>query len=494
MTETYDILVIDDEAGIRRGCERILKAEGFSVLMADSGESGLERLAEHPEVALVLVDLKMPGISGLEFLNRARADAVTETVFVVITAYATIESAVAATKRGAYDFIAKPFTPDALLNVVRRSIERVGLIREKNRLETERRAKLLELATEKGRLRTIIDCMADGVLVCNAENVLVLNNPAALRLFGEAAETPGISPVAGVLASSALAGIIEEASSRGKRLSREIPLASEPEQQVVLANTAPVFDPEGGGLLGTVTVVRDISALKQIEAVKAQFVNMVAHELRAPLAAVDGFLSTLEAGYVSEPERQKEVVSRSRKRLLALIAMVEDLLGMARMEAGTTVREIAPQKIGEILEEVVALVRPIAEKNRVCIEDAVSEAPFYVEGDREELIRLFTNLAGNAVKYNIEGGRVAVRAEKAGPYVKIAVSDTGIGITPEGKKRLFTEFFREKRPETRHVTGTGLGLSIVKRIIDFYHGRIEVDSEPGKGSTFTVWLPASAAS
>ena len=134
-------------------------------------------------------------------------------------------------------------------------------------------------------------------------------------------------------------------------------------------------------------------------------------------------------------------------------------------------------------------MQPVAGRNRIGLEVQAPENLPPVNADREELMRLFGNLVDNAVKYNQPAGRVRITADRNGPYVRVSVADTGIGIGREGLHRLFSEFFREKREETSHITGTGLGLSIVKRIVDFYQGRIEVDSEPGKGSTFTVWLP-----
>ncbi len=485
----HKILVVDDEAGIRRGCERILSAEGYDVMLADSGEAGLEILQNRPEIELALVDLKMPGISGFEFLNQACSIA-KETEYVVITAYATIESAVEATKRGAYDFIAKPFTPDTLLHTTRRALERVGLIRERNRLESERRQKMLELDTEKSRLRMIIDCMADGILVCNAEKVPVLYNPSALRLFKNSDGPTGVVDIYNILSSGELIGMIDNVSEHHKRLSQEIELDDASPGKYMLANTAPVIDPASGQFLGTVTVIRDISERKQIEQVKAQFVNMVAHELRAPLAAVDGFLATMAAGYVTDPEKRQEIIGRSRARINALGELVNDLLNYSRMEARAVAREIAPQRVAAILQEVVVPMEPQAEVSGVRIILQTQSTLPCVLADHEELIRLFTNLVSNAVKYNIPNGLVRIRAEKEGPYVKIGVSDSGIGITKAGMDRLFSEFFREKRDETRHIAGTGLGLSIAKRIVDFYHGRIGVESEVGKGSTFTVWLPA----
>jgi len=155
-------------------------------------------------------------------------------------------------------------------------------------------------------------------------------------------------------------------------------------------------------------------------------------------------------------------------------------------------REIKPQQLEGILGEIAELLAPLAAQSGVRIEARIEAGIPPVAADREELNRLFTNLVSNAVKYNRKDGLVRISAAREGPYVRVSVGDTGIGITREGLDRLFSEFFREKRDETQNVTGTGLGLSIVKRIVDFYQGRIEVQSEPGKGSTFTVRLPAVA--
>lgn len=485
----HKILVVDDEIGIRKGCDRVLRSEGHEVLLAERGSEGLEILKAHPEIDLVLVDLRMPGMSGFEFLDQARPLA-PETVFAVITAYATIESAVEATKRGAYDFIAKPFTPDDLLRLVNRALERVTLIRERNRLEADRRQRLLELAAEKGRLRTIVDCMADGVLVCNAEGRLVLYNPAALRMLDFA--PVGEEPLpARDLPCAEFVSLLEQASREKKHLSAEIKLGSGSAEKWALANVAPVLEPASGSFLGTVSVLRDVTELKRVEHLKAQFVNMVAHELRAPLAAVDSYLAAMEEGYVREPARQREIVGRSRQRLRALLDLVADLLDVSRMETGTVRREIAILDLAAVLKEVVDLMGPMAEEAAVSLEFHGAPKLPPVAADREEMVRLFTNLVSNAVKYNRKGGAVRISVDQEGPYLRVAVEDTGVGISKEGIERLFSEFFREKREETRHVTGTGLGLSIVKRIVDFYQGRIDVESELGKGSTFTVRLPAS---
>jgi two-component system phosphate regulon sensor histidine kinase PhoR len=487
----HTILVIDDEPGILRGCERVLRAEGHRVMLADRAEHGLELLRENSDIDLALVDLRMPGMDGLELLAQAGGIA-QQTVFVVITAYATIEAAVEATKRGAYDFLAKPFSPDELVHLVDRALERVQLMRERNRLEAERRRRMLELTTEQSRLRTIINCMAEGVLVSNAEQQLVLYNPAALKVLGHDGTGSRPERVSDIVESAEIVEMIGEASEAAKRVSREVKLGEQQQEIWALVDVAPVTDEASAQFLGTVTVLRDITALKRVEQVKAQFVNMIAHELRAPLAAVDGYLSVMMEGLVTDSQKQKEMVSRSKRRLQALLNLVGDLLDVARMEAGTVRREISAQNVAEIAAEVTELMKPVADEAEVGLEHDVPDSLPLVEADREELIRLLNNLVSNAIKYNRRGGRVTVTAEQDGPYVKLAVADTGVGISEEGVKKLFTEFFREKTAETRNVTGTGLGLSIVKRIVDFYHGRVDVRSQPGEGSTFTVWLPFRA--
>lgn len=484
----HRILVTDDEVGIRKGCQRVLRGEGHEVTLAETGEEGLEFLRRNPATDLALVDLRMPGLGGLEFLAQAR-EVAPETVTVVITAYATIETAVESTKRGAYDFLTKPFTPDELIRVVNKALQHGYLLRERNRLQAERGRRLLELATEQSRLRTIIDCMADGVLVCNAEGRLVLFNPAALRVLPRLEGHHEAQRLPEALEPPELRAMIDEASAGATRQTREVSLQIGGSETWALASVAPVRDARSAQFLGTVTVLRDITEMKRVEQVKAQFVNMVAHELRAPLAAVQGYLSVIQEGLVPDPAKQREMIGRSSQRLQSLLDLVSDLLDVSRMEAGAVAREIRPQDLGQILRDVADLMKPLAQGRRVTLEvPPAGEVP-PVPADREELVRLFTNLASNAIKYNREGGRVTFALGAEGPYVKVTVADTGLGISGEGMAQLFTEFFREKRPETAYITGTGLGLSIVKRIVDLYHGRIEAQSVLGQGSTFTVWLP-----
>ena len=172
MTISARILVVDDEQIMRDGCTRILSKENWEVVAADNGETGLEAIKSGDGFDLVLLDLMMPGISGMEVLESVR-QVDTNLLVIVITGYATVELAVEAMKKGAYDFIPKPFTPDQLRIVVQRALEKRTLQKEMETLRLEKEKGLRDIATEKSRIMTIINCMGDGVLVCDRDSCVV---------------------------------------------------------------------------------------------------------------------------------------------------------------------------------------------------------------------------------------------------------------------------------------------------------------------------------
>ena len=182
-SEPFTLLVIDDDQTMRDGCSRILSKSGWTALTAENGQEGLDQVRGRPEeIDVVLLDLMMPGVSGMEVLERSLA-MVPDLLVIVITGYATVESAVEAMKKGAYDFISKPFTPDQLRIVVKRALEKRTLQREAEFLRLERKRSLRDISTEQSKIKTIIKSMGDGVLVCDQDGSIVLTNPAANRML-----------------------------------------------------------------------------------------------------------------------------------------------------------------------------------------------------------------------------------------------------------------------------------------------------------------------
>jgi two-component system phosphate regulon sensor histidine kinase PhoR len=480
------ILVVDDERGLREGCKRVLVPEGYLVESAESGEEGWGMVQTIP-YDLLLVDVKMPGMSGLELLSRV-LQFNPDIVCIIITGYATLETAVEATKLGAFDFLRKPFSPDELVNLVRKGLEKRRLSVEAQRLRDEREQSLLALATEQSRLRTVINAMSDGVMVVNRECTLVLHNPAALRL-AEFRVFPSVGCAIGdCLADPSLLERIREEMAGQPDERALISQETQAGQLTVLASIAPVRD-ERGHLLGAVVLLRDITRQKELDRLKSEFVSLVSHELKAPLSAIQGYLDTILSGYATNPEQERHWLERSQERAGACLALIQDLLDISRMETRKVHRQVELLAVTEPVAEAVAVLKGQADASQITITIDLPASLSRIQGSREELTRLFTNLVSNGIKYNRKGGRVAINGRNEGLYLKVAVADTGIGIPAEELPNLFQDFYRVKSPETRKVTGTGLGLAIVKRIAEAHQGRVTVESQSGAGSVFTVYLP-----
>lgn len=489
MSTKANILVVDDEMGIREGCKRALSEEGYKVDDADSGQTGLQKFTEN-DYDLVLVDLMMPGIGGMDLIKRIhKMDP--EVITVVITGHATIETAVEATKLGAYDYLPKPFSPEALTAVVNRGMEKRILSLEAKKLYAERTQRLLELVNERSRLRTIISAMADGVLVANLEGRLVLWNTSSVKMLkSKGFDIAGERLEYYISNEPLIAAIKEVLNSEDKdfsMISREIP--AQDEKVILMANIAPVRD-EGGRILGAVTVLRDITKLKEINKIKSQFVSMVAHELRAPLAAIKGWLEVVLSGEAGgDAEQNRQWLKRAMDRADSLLAMVNDLLVINRMEAGTIAQKMEPVQINEVIRKIVEFLKPAAEKQKVTLNTDLAKDLPSIQADLRDMEKLFTNLISNAIKYNKENGSVVIEGKVDGSYLCYTIRDTGIGISPESLAHIFDDFYRADDEKTKKISGTGLGLTIAKKIVNSHFGHIEVESEQGKGSIFSVFLP-----
>jgi signal transduction histidine kinase len=371
MLATLKTLVVDDELGIRMGITRVLSGwavnlpdvegqVGFELDTAASGEEALEKIAAAPP-DLLLLDHKLPGIQGLEVLEhvtRQHKDVLT----VMITAYATIETAVAATRRGAHDFLAKPFTPDELKSTIYKATKHIILQREARRLAAEKRQ------------------------------------------------------------------------------------------------------------------------------VRFQFISVLAHELKAPLAAVEGYLQVLKEHAVDlDTPRYDEVIDRSLNRMEGMRKMIGDLLDLTRIESGQKQRDLADVDIVAVARRAIETVMPVAGQRNITV---ILHAPqtHTIRADAGELEIIFNNLISNAVKYNRDGGKADVTVAAEGERTVLTVADTGIGLTPQEAAQLGGEFVRIKNAKTRSILGSGLGLSIVKKLAAMYGGDLTVTSNPDIGSTFTVTL------
>lgn len=222
--------------------------------------------------------------------------------------------------------------------------------------------------------------------------------------------------------------------------------------------------------------------------IRFKFLSVLSHELKTPLNAVEGYLKIIQDRSAGDRlEDYDEMVSRSLQRIAGMRKLILDFLDLTQIESGKKSREIREIDLADILRSSVDSLRPMAIQKEL---EIVVESPesLFFHGDRDEFEIIFNNLISNAIKYNYDRGKVQVRLLKSQDEIEIQVRDTGIGIPQEDLSKLFLEFVRIKNENTRKIAGSGLGLSIVKRLVDLYQGRINVESLQEKGSTFSVYF------
>jgi signal transduction histidine kinase len=244
--------------------------------------------------------------------------------------------------------------------------------------------------------------------------------------------------------------------------------------------------------VGTITVLHDITALKQMDQIKSDFVSMVSHEIRSPLNSVLAQIKVVTDGLAGEiSQKQREILSRASEKIKSLVCLSSELLDLAKIESGLISQEKEQLNMSEILEDQVTFHSAAAQAKRLHLELEwpLETGPVIV--NRRNMEEVLSNLINNAINYTPEGGRVAVSAAMEEGYLRVSVSDTGIGIASEDQERIFAPFYRVKDEKTRFIIGTGLGLAIVKRIVEAHNGFIRVESEPGRGSTFHVYIPSA---
>ncbi|MFO7859580.1 MAG: response regulator [Desulfosalsimonas sp.] len=473
------VLVIDDEERIRDACDRMLTEDGFEVACACNGEDGLQ-LIQEAHFDIILLDLMMAGLSGFEVLTRVKS-LHPDTVIIVITGYATIEHSIEAMKKGAFDFLPKPFSPEDLRLVVRKAIEFIRTLQD--------------ISTEKSRMRVLINLLADGVLTTDNQKKVALANPAFLKMIGSTRTNVQGCPVDEIVTDSALLEMIDQAlgqpSGSFAEITEEIRIKGDSEdKETILGATCIPFRDRLNRNLGTVTVLNDITTLKHLDQVKSDFVSMVAHEIKSPLNSVLMLLDNVKSGLAGEVnEKQTEILGRVTERIKSLTSLSAELLDLAKIESGLIHQEREEVDIAALMAEQADLYRPKAEAGSIDMQVLPVDGPVTAMGNRTNLCEVMANLISNAIRYTPEGGQIRISAGVEDNFAVFSVADTGFGIDPEEKERIFQRFYRVKTEQTRPISGTGLGLAIVKSIVEAHHGRIQVDSQPGQGSTFRVYLP-----
>jgi two-component system, OmpR family, phosphate regulon sensor histidine kinase PhoR len=372
-----------------------------------------------------------------------------------------------------------------------------------NRLAARVQEQIARVRSERDHLEAIVRSMSDGVLVTDREGRALLANPELRRLFDLSGEVTGRTPLE-LTRRRELAELVTATLERGEDGHAVIEMRSPGRRTVALASTplsasgtGGEVDAAGGDVLGVVVVARDTTAATRVDEMRRDFVANVSHELKTPLSAIRAYAETLRDGALEDRPAAERFVGRMIEQSRRLQALLDDLLTLSRLENLEERPRPEPVDLMPILRRAVEVVEEPARARdvEVLLQEPIAPPP-PVWGDRESLERLATNLLDNAVKYNREGGRVAVTVEPPDEPEELVleVADTGIGIPEESVPRIFERFYRVDKGRARDEGGTGLGLAIVKHVAQSGGGRVEVESEVGVGTVFRVHLPLAPPS
>jgi two-component system phosphate regulon sensor histidine kinase PhoR len=355
------------------------------------------------------------------------------------------------------------------------------------------RSKMQEISKEKDYLQTILKGMMEGVLVVDGRGRILTVNDALRRLLSLSSDVSDKMPLE-IIRNAELEGAIRKAILEGENIALELDLDKSGEKtiEVNVVSILPSnkkMNEDGEGIRGAIAVFHDITRLKELEKIRQDFVANVSHELRTPLTTIKGYAETLLEGGLKEDQAFQfvQVIKRHTDRLTKI---VEDLLMLSRIETKEFQLKMEVIPLRDFIDDVVEFVKEPAEKKEISLSRNEIPPSLAIYADRNYLEQILVNLLDNAIKYTPEGGRVVVSAvEKDSMDIQFSVEDNGIGIPKEDLSRIFERFYRVDKGRSKELGGTGLGLSIVKHLVQTHGGRVWVESQIGKGSTFYFTLP-----
>jgi len=343
------------------------------------------------------------------------------------------------------------------------------------------------LIEERNQSAAILRSMAEGVAVIGSNQRLTFCNEAFSRALGMEGSSWEGRPIVEVIRQSDLLEAIRRALAGRESVKSELVVGAVRTRSFAVT-AAPVRSNDS--ITGAVLVLYDISELRRLERARRDFVANISHEFKTPLTAIQGFAETLLAGAADDVQNRDRFLEIIRTNALRLGRLTDDLLRLSQIEAGQLPMEARAVRVSEFIDPCLETARLGAAPKWITLE-VDYDRNLAVKGDLNALQEILQNLLDNAVRYTLPSGRITVTATAKNGEVVIAVSDTGIGIPKADQERIFERFYRVDAARSRESGGTGLGLSVAKHLVEAQGGHIEVQSEIGRGSTFSVFLPSA---
>jgi two-component system phosphate regulon sensor histidine kinase PhoR len=357
------------------------------------------------------------------------------------------------------------------------------LARAFNEMSASLKTTVETVSTEKTELDSILANMADGVIVTDPGGDIVLANQAAGRLLGfEEGNTAG-RPTIEVVHDHEIDEVLKQCLNTGNEQSTQF--ESGITRRFIRVIAVPLLNQDR--LNGALVLLQDLTELRGLQTMRRELVGNISHELRTPIAGIKAMIETLRSGAINDKDAARDFLARIESEADRLAQMVAELTQLSRIETGRAELKMGPVNLNTLADEVLAEMKPLAERQHVTLSQQVSPDLPSVMADRDRIRQTIVNLVHNAVKFNKPGGRVTVTTSYDRNNVNLTVADTGIGISKDNLPHIFERFFKADRSRTGG--GSGLGLAIAKHTVQAHGGEISARSEEGQGSTFTFSLP-----
>ena len=350
-----------------------------------------------------------------------------------------------------------------------------------------------EITADRNRLSTIFTCMVEGVIDVDLDQNILHINEAAARMLSLNQKLCFGKPLWQEIRSQEIIQALDEALRTLSVIKTQIHLYLDKGQRVVDIYAASLSDDQGQPI-GAVLVMHDITDLKNLERVRTDFVANASHELKTPITAIRGLAETILGDDQVSKETILNFVDRMHAQSLRLSQLVGDLMTISRLESSQSSEDFISINFTDLVKQAVNAAQPTADEKAQNLLVQLPDAELRVYGDRQNLSQLVDNLVDNAMKYTPDSGEITVSLSQENLMAKLKISDTGIGISPQYQGRIFERFYRVDKARSQSLGGTGLGLSIVKNIAEKHGASVSMESQLGRGSTFTFRIPLESTS